>query len=278
MNKIDTHLHLLYPDQLNYPWVAEAPPLQGTFSIEDYREAAEGCGIENALFMEVDVTESQIADEVNLIRELASKNPIISGIIAAARPEADDFPARLDELTGSLLKGIRRVLHTQDDARSTSSCFRQNVASLGPQGLTFDLCVLARQLPLATELVDACPQTQFILDHCGVPDIAGGVFEPWARSIRALAEREHVACKISGIPTYCKPGEANAETLRPWVEHVIEAFGWDRVVFGGDWPVSTLNGSLLSWTEALETLLSEEEESNLAKLYCRNAQRIYQLP
>jgi predicted TIM-barrel fold metal-dependent hydrolase len=277
MKKIDTHLHLLYPDQLNYPWVAEAPPLQGKFSLEDYREAAKGCEIEGALFMEVDVAESQIADEVNLIRELAAKDSMILGIIAACRPESLNFEQSLDAIAGDHLKGLRRVLHTQADTLSQTILFRQNVAALANRDLPFDLCFAAKQLPIATELADACPKTRFVLDHCGVPGIAGGAFESWAKSITALAKREHVACKLSGIPTYCKPGEATAETLRPWVEHVIEAFGWDRVVWGGDWPVSTLNGTLLAWSDALDEILSEENTDNLTKLYSSNAQRIYRL-
>lgn len=277
MQKIDTHLHLLYPDQLNYPWVAEAPPLQGTFSLEDYSKAAQSCEIEGALFMEVDVAESHIADEVNLVRALARKNPMVLGIIAACRPESENFGQMIDRISGADLKGLRRVLHTKKDALSQTTLFRQNVGALADRNLSFDLCVQARQLPIAIELVDACPQTRFILDHCGVPDIAGGEFESWAASISALAKRAHVACKLSGLPTYCKPGEASAETLRPWVEHAVASFGWERVVWGGDWPVSTLNGSLLAWSEALDEILSEENTDNLTKLYSSNAQRIYRL-
>ena len=277
MKKIDTHLHLLYPDQLHYPWVADAPPLQGTFSLEDYREASKDCGIEGALFMEVDVAKSQITDEVKLVRALAVRDPIILGIIAACRPESPNFEQSIDSIAGDHLKGLRRVLHTQANALSQTTLFRQNVAALSNRDLSFDLCFAAHQLPLAIELADACPNTRLVLDHCGVPDIAGHEFENWSESITALGEREHVACKISGIPTYCKPGEANSETLRPWVEHVIASFGWDRVVWGGDWPVSTLNSSLASWAEELDTIFSEEDAGNLAKLYSGNVQHIYRL-
>jgi len=277
MKKIDTHLHLLYPDQLNYPWVADVPPLQGKFSLEDYHEAAKDCEIEGAIFMEVDVEESQIADEVNLVRELANKDPIIKGIIAACRPESLHFEQSLNAIAGDHLKGLRRVLHTQADTLSQTTLFRQNVAALAQRDLPFDLCFAAHQLPIAIELVDACPNTRFVLDHCGVPDIAGGDFDSWAKSITELAEREHITCKISGIPTYCNPGEASAETLRPWIEHVLASFGWNRVVWGGDWPVSTLNGSLLAWSEALDEILGGESTGNLQKLYQTNAQSIYHL-
>ena len=277
MKKIDTHLHLIYPDELSYPWVKSVPPLQGNFRLKEYHESAKGCEIEGALFMEVDVAESQIEQEVKLVRQLATEDTVILGIIAACRPESGTFEQSLEAISGDHLKGLRRVLHTQPDELSQSSLFRKNIALLAKRNLTFDLCFAARQLPTAIELVDACPHTRFVLDHCGVPDIAGGHFNDWARSIRTLAEREHVACKVSGIPTYCKPGEADADTMRPWVENVIEAFGWDRVVWGGDWPVSTLNSSLLAWNDALDTILSKEEIDNQTKLYSSNAKRIYNL-
>lgn len=278
MKKIDTHLHLLYPDRVSYPWVDAVPPLKGNFQLEDYKKVSVDYGITGAVFMEVDVAPAQMGEEAQWVQELANaEGSGILGIIAAARPEADDFEARLNAVSVPLLRGVRRVLHTQADALSQSSRFRANLRRLPGRGLSFDLCVLARQLPLAIQLVDACPEVTFILDHCGVPDIAGGAFESWSNSIGHLAKRDNVLCKISGLPTYCAPGETGAEVLRPWIERVIECFGWDRVVWGGDWPVCTLNGSLKGWVEALDALLAEESEAHQAALYTENARRVYGL-
>lgn len=276
MQKIDTHQHLLYPDRLAYPWVDSVPPLQGAFQLEDYKKASEGCGIAGTVFMEVDVDAGQIPEEVKWVQELAGGDDSgILGIVAAARPEADDFETRLDAVTVPLLKGVRRVLHTQPDALSQSGVFRANLRRLPARGLSFDLCVLARQLPVAIELVDACPEVSFILDHCGVPDIAGGAYESWSASIGQLAERENVVCKISALPTYCAPGQTGPEVLRIWVEHVIACFGWDRVLWGGDWPVCTLNSSLKQWVDTVETLLAEESEAHQTGVFSGNARRIY---
>ena len=115
---------------------------------------------------------------------------------------------------------------------------------IGRRDLTFDLCYLARQLPIAIELAKKCPNVQLILDHCGVPDIASGELEPWRQHIREIAALPNVACKISGLPTYCKPGQATLDTIKPWVEHCIECFGVDRLVWGGDWPVVVINSTL----------------------------------
>jgi len=276
--KIDTHLHLVYPDRLSYPWLDDVPALQKPFPLESYAESAKKVGITQAVFMEVDVAPDQALAEVQLVRELAAKGTFpITGIIAAALPESEAFADQIDALEGPLLKGIRRVLHTQDDERSTSQRFRENVASLAERNLSFDLCVLPRQLPLAMELVDACPETQFILDHCGVPDIAGNAFEDWSKQIRELARRQHVACKISGLPTYCAPGQATADAMRPWVESCIEAFGWDRVVWGSDWPVCEINSDLSKWSESLEFILAGASKDEQNALYSKNAKALYRL-
>ncbi len=100
----------------------------------------------------------------------------------------------------------------------------RNVRRAGSLDLTFDLCFLARQLGIAQELPRKCPDTQFVLDHCGVPDIAGGIVESWRAAIRDLAGLPNVACKISGVLAYCSPENATVEAVRPWVEHCIESF------------------------------------------------------
>ena len=278
MKKIDTHQHLFYPDTLAYPWVGEAPALQGAFTVEDYRRAAEGMDVVGSIFMEVDVAPEQRVREVEWIDEIAADpHSGIVGIIGGARPEAENFEAELEAMLRPRLKGIRRVLHTQPDELSRTSRFRGNLRRLGERGLTYDLCFRASQLPVAAELLDACPGVSFVLDHCGVPDIASGAFEAWSADMGRLAERPNVACKISGLPTYCPPGESGPDTLRRWFERVVECFGWDRLVWGSDWPVCTLNGNLAEWSRTVETLLNEESEAHRRALFVDNARRVYGL-
>ncbi len=278
MKKIDTHMHLLYPEELSYPWVQGIPALQSSFKLDEYRRASSACEVVSGVFMEVDVPEEQAGLEARFFCQQC-ENPTsgISGVVASGRPEQDHFPEYLDSIAHPSLKGIRRVLHVVPDAVSQSMTFRRHIAALAERDLTFDICVRADQLPLVLELVDACAQTQFILDHCGCPDIAAGNFEPWKALLEELAKREHVAVKISGLPTYCPPGRADAEMLRPWVETALEAFDWDRSLWGGDWPVCTLNSTLLDWCKTLDTILANESAANLQKLYRKNAQKVYRL-
>ncbi len=279
MSRIDTHQHLIYPERFMYAWAADTPALAGrAFTVEDYQKAAEGCGITGSLFMEVDVKPEHASTEAAFICKLA-EDPAnrILGVIASGRPENPRFAEHLETLLHPRLVGLRRILHTQPDELSRSTTFRENVGSLGGLGLTFDICALARQLPIVTELIDACPDTQFILDHCGGPDVAAGQLDPWCPDLRELSLRPNVVCKISGIIANADPANATTAALRPFIEHTIECFGWDRLVFGGDWPVCNLTASLRAWNEILDEILASVDPTDRAKLDHLNARRVYRL-
>lgn len=277
---IDTHIHLLEPEYFTYPWTESLPSLRGRFDFSDYLEASTGCGITAGVFMEVDCGEP--AQEAARFCALAEEpGCLIRSVVALARPESPDFEHDLDCLSHPRLAGIRRVLHVQPDDLSASALFRRHVALLGNRGLSFDLCVLERQLPVALELAAACPQTTMILDHCGCPDIAGhgepGRFEGWSRGIAALAALPNVMIKLSGISAYAPAGSRDAASLRPYFEAVLAAFGPGRIVWGGDWPVVNLGDGLARWVETTRTLLEPLSSSEQKAILEGNARRIYRV-
>jgi predicted TIM-barrel fold metal-dependent hydrolase len=245
----------------------------------DYLEAGEGKGIHQSVYVDADVDEPDMKSEVQWVLEQARdpRNPL-SALVIKALPELEDFPKLLDRYGGEpLIKGIRRVLHTQPDDLSRSEMFRQNLRLLSGRNWTFDLCFLGRQLPIAIELVDACPKVQFVLDHCGVPDIKGGALDPWREHIRLLAERPNViACKVSGLVAYAGP-DWKTQDLKPYVNHVVECFGPDRLMFGSDWPVCTLGGSLAKWIDTAHELTSSWSDSEREKFFAGNACNVYRL-
>jgi len=274
MRILDTHLHLVYPDRFSYPWLNNAPAINRPWSAEAYFAEAVPLGVESALHMEVDVAEGDIDAES---RFMASVHPRVVGVISSCRPEHDDFAAQLVRIAANPgVRGLRRILHESDDALSQTPLFRDNIRSLTGRGLTFDLCVRADQLPLARALADTAPDVQYVLDHCGVPDMTPATFPAWQREIAALAERPNVAGKVSGIIAYGGP-DWSTETLRPYVEHMIASFGWDRVVWGSDHPVCTREATLAQWVGATRALLAGASDDEQAALLHRNAERIYAL-
>jgi predicted TIM-barrel fold metal-dependent hydrolase len=276
---VDAHQHLWDLDLFHYAWLKDLPVLNRSFRMNDYCDATTGLGIEKSVHLEADVDEPFIVEETRHVLQLAdrSDNPL-QGVVACGRPESKEFKAYLERILGhAKLKGIRRILHTQPDDLGQSETFIENVNSLAGYGLSFDLCVLARQLPLAIRLVSRCPEVTFILDHCGVPRVREKILDPWRANIQAIAKFPNIFCKISGLVAYADPHHWTAEDLRPYVDHAIECFGWDRVMFGSDWPVCTLSASYRQWVDALVSLTRDAGEVNQKKLFQENAIRIYRL-
>jgi predicted TIM-barrel fold metal-dependent hydrolase len=279
MQIVDTHQHLWDLDLFQYSWLQSIPRLDHSFRMADYLHATAGLNVVKSVHLEADVDEAFMLAETLHLLELAGQpgNPL-TAIVACARPESQGFHAHLKKIAGNpSLKGIRRVLHTQPDDLGRDATFMENVGSLADYGLSFDICVLARQLPVAINLVACCPRVTFILDHCGVPQVKEKVLDPWRSHIAELAQFPNVFCKISGIVAYADPQKWTAEDLRPYVEHVIASFGWDRVLFGSDWPVCTLAASLRQWVDALRLLTKDGGEANQQKLFHDNAVRVYGL-
>ncbi|VVT24596.1 amidohydrolase [Hoeflea sp. EC-HK425] len=276
---IDTHLHVVDPWTLDYPWLATVPALNQAWPYAAYELEARRAGISRTLHMEVDVAPERIEDETNYIDTLAHRpDSLIAGAIASCRPEEPEFAAYLDrQRRNPLVKGFRRVLHVMPDEVSEQPLFRDNIKRMSGSGLTFDLCMLPHQLPNAMALADLAPDVTFILDHCGVPDIKGDARQPWQDNITELARRPNVVAKISGVVAYADPDTWIADTLRPWVEHTISSFGWDRVVWGSDWPVCTLGGGLLAWVAATHALIDGASAEEKQKLLSSNARRIWSL-
>ncbi|MEN5296992.1 amidohydrolase [Brucella sp. TWI559] len=280
---IDTHLHLIDKSTLNYPWLADVPALNRDFLFETYRQQAERCGIHAALHMEVDVAADAIEAETKHIQAISIANGgFIKGAIASCRPEEPGFATYLEQsLRNPFIKGFRRVLHVVPDELSEGALFRENIKRLQGTGLTFDLCALPHQIDKVLALADLAPDLQFVLDHCGVPDIKSGALEVWQKGITEIAQRDNVVAKISGVVAYAKPESWTVETLRPYVEHVIQSFGWERIVWGSDWPVCTLasnvDAGLSTWVATTHALIKGCSEDEKALLLADNARRLWKL-
>ena len=273
MRIIDTHLHLIYPDRFSYPWLRNRPTIDKPWTIDDYFAEALPLGIESAVHMEVDVAQSDMLAESEFVLTL----PRIAGAIAACRPEHMNFVDQIERLSEHAhIKGVRRILHESADDLSQSDLFVENIRHLPDYDLSFDLCVRADQLPIGQMLAERAPDVTFILDHCGVPDVTGEGLDPWRENITKIASVPNVMAKISGVVAYAG-ADWTVDTIRPYVEHVIESFGWDRVVWGSDHPVVTLTGSLTRWVEATHTIIAGASDGDKAKLLHANAERIYKV-
>ncbi|HEU4752378.1 MAG TPA: amidohydrolase family protein, partial [Armatimonadota bacterium] len=143
--------------------------------------------------------------------------------------------------------------------------------------LSFDLCLRPGELSDGAALMDLCPETRFILDHCGNADVQAADRSRWEQDLAGIARRENVVCKVSGIVASARPGAWSAADLQPIVARVLAEFGPERVMFGGDWPVCTLAASYRQWVEALRWIVRERSPAEQRKLFYDNAARFYGL-
>ena len=293
---VDTHQHIWNLAQFALPWLegTGTEPLRKNHLMSDYLAAAKGAGIARTIYMEVDVAPAQRIAEAEFVAGLcgADDNPMAGAVIGGS-PGEEGFRAYIDRFKDNdFIKGVRQVLHVPEaePGRCLQESFVRDVQYLGEIGLSFDLCLRPSELGDAVGVVDQCPDTRFIVDHCGNadPQIVNGAAErdpanpfshtkeQWPRDMAALGEREHVVCKISGIIARA-PAGWSTDTLVPTVDHCLDSFGPDRVVFGGDWPVCNFGASLGAWVAALREIVSGRPEEEQAKLLAGNAERLYGL-
>ena len=277
---LDTHQHLVYREKASYGWTKDIPSLaEGNFTLDDYKTLTEGLGIGGTLFMETGVDDPDYQQETRFVKSLAdnSDNGMI-GLISSIRPESDEaFETWLEETIEMGVVGYRRILHVMPDDTSQSDIFRNNVRKIGVSGKTFDICFLPGQLPVACELAKACENTKLILNHCGVPDIAGDGLDPWRQDIKALAQIPNVICKLSGLMAYCAPGTSSLETIEPYVDHVLNCFGPNRMVWGSDWPVVNLAKGLPEWIAVTRKILGKLSADEASSIAYGTAQIVYKV-
>jgi predicted TIM-barrel fold metal-dependent hydrolase len=177
-----------------------------------------------------------------------------------------------------LVKGIRRIIQFEDDIEfCLQPDFIHGLQALPDYGLSFDICINPMQLANTIKMVAQSPDVPFILDHIGKPDIKNQIFEPWQHEIRTLAGFPNVWCKLSGLVTEADHANWTRDDLKPYIDQVIECFGFERVVFGGDWPVATQASDYPRWVETLAWAVSGASEEEIRKLFHDNAVEFYRL-
>ncbi|MCX6938712.1 MAG: amidohydrolase family protein [Verrucomicrobia bacterium] len=272
----DAHVHLWDPDLLRYDWLASAPSIGRAHTLADYAAATGGLPVASRVFVQCECDPAQARDEVAWVAAMEGIDAIVAyAPLETGRRCADDLAWLAAQ---PKVRGVRRNLQGESDP---DFCLRDDfiagVRALAAHRFTFDLCINRHQLPAATRLAEGCPEVTFILDHLGKPAIKDRNPEPWRTHLAALARLPNVVAKLSGLVTEADPAAWSPADLRPYVEHAIACFGWDRVLFGGDWPVVNLAGGYARWIAALRELTATASSAQLHALFHANAARVYRL-
>ena len=278
---IDSHVHFYDVEKLNYSWMPNVPSLNHTSLVKEFDQARGKVEVDGIVFVEVDIDPGLHIEEAKFVAGLAEGDKRLSGIVAHAPLEKGRaIEADLEKLSHIKgVKGIRRLIQGEvDPSMCIAPDFVDAVKLLPKYGMSFDICIRHYQLVYAIELIKKCPNVRFILDHIAKPDIKHGLMEPWKSQIREMAKLPNVVCKVSGVATEADHKTWTRQQLRPYIDHVIESFGFDRVMFGSDWTVATLALDYPTWVDILDEVLAGTSMDEKRHFWRGTAIEAYRLP
>lgn len=274
--KIDAHHHLWQYSPEEYGWLDEdMAALRRDFLPQDLLREVTAAGIDGT----VAVQARQTMDETRWLLKMADECDAIRGVVGWAPIAGEDFPGVMEEFEHSpKLKGLRHVIQGEKDKNYIlREDFNSGIRTLLGSGLVYDILIYERQLPQAIDFVDEHPEQVFVLDHVAKPRIREGLLEPWAARMRELGKRENVWCKVSGMVTEADWSKWTPETLRPYLDVVVEAFGVERLMAGSDWPVCLVASEYGRWFEVLREYFARFSETERNAVFGETATAVYEL-
>ena len=279
--RVDSHHHLWDLSIRPQEWMVGdgMEPVARNFDTNDLRAAIAGTKIERTVLVHATTT----YDETYELLEIAQSDETVIAVVGWLQIDSPDAISHCEKYLeapgGSYLKGIRDVAQDLPDSNYLAKPQSiTTVQQLGKLGLTYDILTKTPELRAAIDLVKACPDVQFVLDHISKPYIAKGEIEPWKSLITELASFENVSCKISGMVTEAKWNIWKTEDFAPYVDHIIESFSPQRLMFGSDWPVALLAAPSYSEVVHLaERLTAKFTETENELFWHKNALSAYKI-
>jgi len=278
--RIDSHHHVWDLSVRPQGWmVGEAfNQIKRNFSINDLRKAITGCGIDKTVIVQTVIN----YDETPELLALADADELVAGVVGFLKIDSADAISYLDKYEGmagfKYLVGIRDIAHDYEDVSYLAKPqVIKNVQELGKRGLVYDLLTKTPHMQAAIDLVKACPDTKFVLDHISKPYMAKGEMQPWADKITELASFENVVVKVSGLFTEADWKNWKKADFWPYLEHITKSFTPKRMMFGSDWPVCLLAATYRQSIDLMEDFTKSFSESEKSTFWAGTANRVYNL-
>lgn len=269
---IDTHLHLWDLTVSEYAWIPGGP-LRSTYTAKQARSELDAAGVGTAILVQAEDSEA----DTEFMLAQAAEHDWITGVVGWVKLEDPDTAARqLDRWQEhGAFRGVRHLVH--DDPREgflELPGVRRSLATLAERGLTFDVPdAWPRHLGRIAHLAAAVPGLTVVVDHLGKPPRDPEAFRRWRATLREVAKWPNTVAKLSGLQL---PGEPfTVEAVRPAVTEALEAFGPERLMYGGDWPMTVLFGGYARAWEILSALIGELSAAEREKVLSGTAHRVY---
>jgi L-fuconolactonase len=278
--RIDSHHHIWDLSVRDQEWITgdAMHPIRRNFAVSDLHVASAASGIEKTILVQT-VTDYAETPELLLIAQSKQLVGAVVGWLKIDAPDAIEHLHRYLDLPGAdYLKGIRDIAQDHPDSNYLAKSETiANVRKLGELGITYDLLTKTPELPAAIELVRACPDVQFVMDHISKPRIAKQELEPWKTLMTELATFPNVLCKVSGLVTEANWNGWQVKDFKPYVDHVIDIFTPQRLMFGSDWPVAILGGTYAEVVELAEALTAGFSPSESESFWHKTAAFAYRI-
>jgi L-fuconolactonase len=281
---IDSHHHFFTKDQ--YTKIYETygspdilKPLLNDFTPQDMKPLIDEVGVGDTILVQIGETLEHTYDMLST----ADRYPWVSGVIGWVNLKDPALGATLDKLSlDQNFCGIRHPLeHESDPSWVLSETVIAGLREIEKRELVFDLLVGPRHWALLPELMSRLPDMSMVLEHFGRPDVKNTSFEDWERMMVKMSQYPNLVCKLSGIMVLIADenwgGNWEPGDFRQYIDRTIDLFGVDRVMFGSDWPVSTLVGSYEENIDAIQVCVSGLSDDEKVKIFSDNARRIYKI-
>lgn len=277
---VDAHIHLWDINKFSYPWLADVPIINHTFGLPDYNKAMGAQQVQAMVYVQCECRRDQSLDELKWIDSLADQDPRLQAIVPWAPLEYGALaePILREMAKNPRVKGIRRIIEFEDDPDfCIQPGFVKGVQLLGALGLHCELTISPEHFPNVLKLMKLCPQTRFILDHCGSPNIDRGEFKHWEEHITAFSEAGPHYCKFSNLICNADLQNWSPDDLQPYAETVLNCFSPDRLIWGSDWPHLLRGATIKKWLEIARVFTENLSIEDLQKVYRNNAIDFYGL-
>jgi L-fuconolactonase len=275
MMRIDAHQHFWRLADRRGAWPPPAlAAIHRDFMPDDLAPLLASHGITGTVLVQSMPNE----DDTRFMLDLAKRHAFIRGVVGWVDLKRADSPERIASLAqDARLVGLRPMLQDlDDDCWIDDAALAPAVQAMLAHELCFDALVLPRHLPALLRFAERFPALPIVIDHGAKPAIAQGKTEPWASDLARLAALPQVVCKLSGLATEAG-GSWSVDSLRPYVRHILDRLGPQRVIWGSDWPVLNLAGDYARWIDASEALLANLGQAERDDVFGLNARRFYRL-
>ncbi len=272
---IDSHQHFWNYNPERDLWIDDSMGvIRKHFLPKDLKPILLKNGVDGCIAIQAD----QSHLETEFLLTCAKKNPFIKGVVGWVDLTAESIESQLMHYTSnSLFKGVRHIAQAEKDDYFLRSDVQRGISKLSKYNLTYDILIFSHQLPAAISLVKKFPKQKFILDHIAKPNISKPITQKWKADIKALSKFENVSCKISGMVTETKDFVFEDKDFEPFMSHVFNSFGANRLLFGSDWPVCLLAADYKKVFTLINDYLSMHSAEIKAQVMGINAIKIYNL-